>query len=588
MTVPRWRRRFRAPRVSFPLWARDAPERLTYASNASGKWEVYVWDRPADAHRQVTDRPEGTFFGLLDPAGRHVWWFDDEKGDEFGAWTRQPFAGGAAEVATGHLPRAYSAGIALARSFSVVGQSHDDGVRVHLLRDGADPRLLYRHEEAAFVVGLSRDETLLCISHSEHGDSIHPALRVYDLEGSALAELWDGPGLGLELEGWSRVPGDPRLLVLHERRDLPRPEIWDPRTGEVTDLEIALPGEVEATWSPDGKSLLVTHHHRGRSELYRLDLATGSLARIETEPGTIFAAAVRPDGEIWYAWTRSSTAPEVRRVGDPAVLLRAPGSPAPAGVAYTDHSVGNVHAFLAEPPGARPRPTIFFVHGGPTAHDSDAFSPDVQAWVDHGYAVVLVNYRGSSGYGRAWRDALIGDPGFTELADIAAVRDWAAREGIADPRRIVLSGRSWGGYLTLLGLGTQPDGWSLGVAGVPVADYPAAYEDEMEPLKKYDEALFAGSPAEKPDLYRERSPLTHVEKVRVPVFILAGENDPRCPIRQIENYLARLRELGKPHEVYRYDAGHSSLVVEERLKHMELELDFVARHLGTTAPIREE
>jgi dipeptidyl aminopeptidase/acylaminoacyl peptidase len=137
----------------------------------------------------------------------------------------------------------------------------------------------------------------------------------------------------------------------------------------------------------------------------------------------------------------------------------------------------------------------------------------------------------------------------------------------------------------LLGLGTQPERWSLGVAAVPVADYVAAFEDEMEPLKAYDRALFGASPDEDLQLYLDRSPLTFIENVRVPVMILAGANDPRCPIRQIDNYIARLEELGKPHEVLRFDAGHGSLRTEERIRQMEGQIDFVARHLGTTPPL---
>src|SRR5204862_2527680 len=102
------------------------------------------------------------------------------------------------------------------------------------------------------------------------------------------------------------------------------------------------------------------------------------------------------------------------------------------------------------------------------------------------------------------RDALQGNPGFTELEDIARVRDWLVVQGIANPNRLALAGGSWGGYLTLLGLGTQPEMWSLGVAAVPVADYVAAYEDEMEPLKAFDASLFGGTPDEVPDVY-ERS-----------------------------------------------------------------------------------
>jgi dipeptidyl aminopeptidase/acylaminoacyl peptidase len=164
------------------------------------------------------------------------------------------------------------------------------------------------------------------------------------------------------------------------------------------------------------------------------------------------------------------------------------------------------------------------------------------------------------------------------------VLDLVVREGIADPQRVVLSGASWGGYLTLLGLGLQAERWSLGVAGVPVADYIAAYEDEMDPLKAYDRALFGASPEEDAKLYNDRSPLTFIDNVRVPVMILAGANDPRCPIRQIDNYIDRLQALGKPHEVLRFDAGHGSLRTDERIRQLEAEIDFVARHLGTQPP----
>lgn len=579
-----WRVRFRAARVTMPTWARDQPDRLLYFSNASGVFEAYAWDRRTDTHRLVTHRPEGTLSGALDPTGDSIWWFDDEAGSEFGRWVLEPFAGGEPLVVVPDLPPAYSVGLALARSFAVIGSSTDDGFTVHLTRRGEESRLIYQHTQTASVAGLSRDETLLCISHSEHGDSQHPAVRVIGMDGATVAELWDGPGLGLRSAGWSRVPGDQRLLVIHERHGLPRPAIWTPQSGEATELPIDLPGEVSASWYADAASLLLVHDHRGRGELYRYDLAEQRAERLDSEPGTILGAAVRPDGEVWYGWTHSSTSPEVRAGG--RVVLRPPGPAAPSGVPYSDYDVDGVHGFVAEPPGERPHPTIFFIHGGPTSHDVDAFNPAVQAWVDHGYAVVLVNYRGSTGYGTAWRDAIIGDPGPTELQDIAKVYDWAIESGLTNPERVILAGGSWGGYLTLLGLGTQPERWSLGIAAVPVADWFAEIEDEMEPLRRYDEALFGGRTiAEYPEIYRERSPITYADRLRVPVWISGGANDPRCPIRQIENYVARLDELAKPHEYYRFESGHSSLVIDEQIKQMELRLAFAARHLGTRAPL---
>ena len=128
---------------------------------------------------------------------------------------------------------------------------------------------------------------------------------------------------------------------------------------------------------------------------------------------------------------------------------------------------GDVHALYARPADAPdgPLPTVFTLHGGPHSADEDRFSAYRAAWLDAGFAVVHVNYRGSTGYGSAWRDAIEGRPGLTELADVAAVHAWAVEKGLADPARCVVNGASWGGYLSLLALGTQPDAVGRGRRG---------------------------------------------------------------------------------------------------------------------------
>ncbi|MFV0128648.1 prolyl oligopeptidase family serine peptidase [Streptomyces sp. HMX112] len=587
--MPDWEKRFRAARVSLPDWAEQAPGRSLFVSNASGTYELYAWDRDSGEQRQVTDRPNGTTDGVLSPDGEWIWWFSDTDGDEFGIWMRQPFTGGEDVPAAPGLEPSYPSGLAMGRDgTAVVGRSTDeDGSTVHLVRPGLPPVEIYRHRESAGVGDLSHDGTLIAVEHTEHGDAMHSALRVLRPDGGVVAELDDTEGgtreLGLSVLGFAPVDGDTRLLVGHQRRGRWEPMLWDVVAGTETDLALDLPGDVSAEWYPDGSGLLIMHSFEARGELWRYEIATGDLVRVDTPAGTVSGATARPDGTVEYLWSSAALPPAVRSTAG-GVVLEPPGMKAPESVAVEDVWVpgpgGRVHALVQKPAGATgPLPTVFDIHGGPTWHDSDAFAAGPAAWVDHGYAVVRVNYRGSTGYGREWTDALKHRVGLIELEDIAAVREWAVASGLADPERLVLTGGSWGGYLTLLGLGTQPEAWAVGIAAVPVADYVTAYHDEMEALKALDRTLFGGSPEEVPERFEASSPLTYVDVVRAPVHISAGVNDPRCPIRQVENYVDRLAARGAEHEVYRYDAGHGSLVVEERIKQVRLELAFAARHL---------
>ncbi len=585
-----WRARFTAVRIGLPDPARDAPGRAVFVSNASGSFELHTWDVDSGAQLQATDRPDGTITGTLAPSGEQLWWFDDEAGDEFGRWRRQPFqTSGPAQEALPDVEPGYSAGLALGEHVVVIGFADDDGSRVHLSCDGGDAEVVYRHTEDANVGALSRDETLWVLAHSEAGDSRYPDLRAYHVaDGAVVGELSDGEGKALHAIEFSPIAGDQRLLVGHERRGRDELLIWDLGSGDAVEVQIDLPGDLEGGFTSDGEALVVLSTSAGRTTLHRYDLGSRELTDLAAAAGTVSGAVARPDGSVWYRHSSGARAATVRTVmaEADAVLLEPPGGPAPASQPLTDVWVdgpgGRIHAFLATPPAptVAPYPTVVYIHGGPAAADDDSFDATRAAWLDAGFAVLQVNYRGSTGYGSSWRDALTERIGHVELADITAVHDRVIADGVADPARSAVVGHSWGGFLTLLAIGTDPGRWAAAVAGAPVADYVAAYADEMEPLRAYDRALFGGSPDDVPEKYRDSSPISYLDAVTTPVLISAGENDPRTPIRQIENYLDGLRSAGKTYEVYRYDAGHGSMVVAERIRQVIAEIDFVRRVLA--------
>lgn len=588
MTAPRdpeatsfvWGSRFQHAPFTFPRWAADSPQRLVYATPQSGTWQVYARDLDTGTERRVTDAPTGTTTGYIDPSGAWIWWFRDRFGNEHGTWWRTPFEGGDLEPCSG-LP-AYQAGLALGRQVTLIGESRASGTTIRAVKAGRPPEVIYQDSGQARVTGLSACERLACVEHAEHGGDRNPGLTVIDMDGNRVGEWHDGAGRALQAGPWSPVTGDARLIVHHERNGPLRPAVWAPLTGDWLDIGLDNDGETYASWFADGRRLLLHQRWHGRSSLHSYSLADGTHAALSFPRGDIEEAAVRPDDTVWGLHSSGGSLPRLLADGG-AEVWPAPGTGLPC-VPYQDLWVRDVHCFLVEPPAPPPHPVIFVLHGGPANHDSDSFSARVQAWVDHGFAAVLVNYHGSTGYGRRWRNALFDEPGpgHTELADLASVRSFLITAGIARADCVVLEGGSWGGYLALLALGLQPGLWQAGIAVVPVADWKATFADELPAAQAADRVLFRGSPAERPEYYAERSPITWAENVSAPVIIIRGTNDQHCPRRQIDNYISALTAYGKAHQLHEFDGGHGTLDVAEEITQHALQVSFLNRHLGTS------
>ena len=597
MSVEPWEQRFRAPVSFLPEWSPHAPDRVVYATNQSGIWQVHAWDAATGTRRQVTEHSVGVIDGTPTLDGEGVVWFQDESGDESGRWLVQPFGGGETRAFLEGIPHGWSEGLAQAPGIVVAGVSDRDGFAVHISLEGAGPRQVYRSTESVrlgsvdgggFLRGaLSADGSLLCLEHAEHGGLIHSALKAIDpRSGATIGEQLD-EGMTLLAKCWSPIAGDQRLAFEHERDGEERPGLWDLATGERQDLTVDLEGAVFVhDWWPDASALLLVNRFEGRDRLLRYEVEAGELEPLPTEPGVILKARVRPDGRVWL--THEQGHRQRLLLDDTGAEVIAPdGERAPAGRPYQSWNFVNPHGqqvngfFITPDDSNGSYPVIMFVHGGPTSLDLDRWQPEVQAYVDAGFAVGLVNYRGSIGYGREWRDTLIGNIGGPELEDVNAGLQDLVDRGIADPSRAVIAGYSWGGYVTLLELGKHPDLWACGMAGVPVGDYEDGYEELSPLLQAYDRALLGGAePKDVPELMRDRNPINFANDVRAPVLFVIGRNDSRCPYRQAMRYVEKLKARGHPHEVYIFETGHGSLNVDERVRQVGMIRDFFARNVA--------
>jgi len=590
--MPVWERRFRAPKMTLPHWPRTVPRRTAFASNESGVWQIHAWDAETGERRKISDHPVGVTQGTVSWDGAEVLFWQEDTGDETGRWLTQAFEGGSSEQLFDGVPVGWSDGLTLGPGIAAVAiADRDGGFAVFVSLDGAPAKEIARSTEflgiagswadASDLAGLSADGSLLALEHAEHGDVMHPSLRVVDPRtGGTVGDRGDGSS-SVRATAWSPIAGDRRLAVALDDRDRERIAVWDLASDDWTDVAVSLPGDVTAIdWWPDGSALLVHHAFEGRHELYRSDLASGALTKLETPTGSITDARVRPDGTVWF---RHSDGIHPDRILDDtgAQPVVVPDAPGPAGRPFVDWRYVNdhgqeVHGWIVVPDGDGPHPVMVFVHGGPHWLYEDKYFPEVQAYVDAGFLVAMPNYRGSSGYGRAWSDALTGDVGFTDVDDVSAgLRDVSKRPDV-DPSRAVVAGWSWGGYITLMELGRYPELWVAGMAGVPVGDYVRAYDEEAPSLQALDRTLMGGTPQTHREAFVRSSPITYVDDVAAPVLLVIGENDSRCPVGQALAYSDRLKELGKPHEVYLYTTGHGALDTDEDVRQQRVVLDFLS------------
>jgi dipeptidyl aminopeptidase/acylaminoacyl peptidase len=595
--TPLWEQRYRAPTRTFPNWSRHAPDRLVYTSDEEGSFQAYAWDRTNGTHRRVSNEAVGVIYATVSADGREAIWFSDPTGDESGRWLAEPFKGGTSRELLPGAPVGWPDGLSVGLHLVVGVIADRTGFAVYVSEDGGPAKEIHRdtdsisvaatdfHTEGFGLAGLSADEGLACVAVAQDGDNIHTALRVIDPRtGAVVGELADGAGHALAEYAWSPVARDSRLLIGHELDDLMRPALWNPTTGERTNIAVDVPGEVvPIDWWPDATAILVAHLYRGRDRLYRLELANGTLTEILHPGGEIHGARVRPDGSVWL---RLSSGDRASRVLDDRGEEVLPGPPGGVrfGAPYREWVFKNpagdsIHGWVVTPDGPGPFPTYLKVHGGPNWLYLDTWWPDVQSLIDEGFAVAMVNYRGSIGYGRKFRDHIIGNIGFPEVEDVMSGLDDLIARGVADPERVVIAGWSWGGYISLLALGTHPERFVAGVAGVPVGDYMASYDDSAPSLQAYDRSLVGGVVHDIPEFIAERSPITYVDRVKAPVLVLVGENDTRCVPAQVYAYVDALRNAGGDVEVYSYDEGHSSYVVDTEVDEWRTVLEFLERRV---------
>ena len=358
--------------------------------------------------------------------------------------------------------------------------------------------------------------------------------------------------------------------------------------------------EVSAgSFSPDGRHLTYTANVDGNTDIYVVDVATGKARALPVpkglnEPVGAASSFSRDNARLLYLhngptapgdlWTYTMADGKSRQITHALIGgVRAQDMVEPYLVHYpSKDGKWTISAFVYVPynlPRNGQHPAIVYVHGGPTAQTLNTFNRFVQYMANQGYLVIAPNYRGSTGYGKEFQQANLFDMGGGDLQDVLSAADWIKQTGYVDPKKLILMGGSYGGYLTMMGVTKAPDVWAAGVPIVPFVNWFTEIQNEDPVLQQSDLATM-GDIVKNKALYEDRSPINFVDQIKAPLYLLAGGNDPRCPKSEAQQVMDAVKKRGGVVEYKVYEnEGHGFARVENQIDAYKRVADFLIAHV---------
>lgn len=404
------------------------------------------------------------------------------------------------------------------------------------------------------------------------------------------SEEFGGPLWKIGLQ-WFQPLANGLIAVIHGKGTTAL-GVLDPATGELVDAEGPWT-EWAATLAVRGDRVIgVAASPRSGYEVVEFDAATATGTDAGSITGTDAGTAIGTDvGTGTDAEADAGTAARTGRVRVIGSAHRDAVDPAyysePHSRTFDGPDGREIHAHIHPPhhPGHRAPegelpPYVVWAHGGPTGHAPLVLDLEIAYFTSRGIGVAEVNYGGSTGYGRAYRNRLRGQWGVVDVEDCAAVARALAAEGTADPARLAVRGGSAGGWTAAASL-TTTDVYACGTIIFPILDLLGWATDETHDFEsRYLESLI-GPLAEVPERYRDRSPLYHAGDITAPFLLLQGLDDVICPPAQCERFLARTAEGDVPHAYIAFEGeGHGFRRADTMVRALEAELSLYAQTFG--------
>ncbi len=568
---------------------------IVYMWNGSGHWELYLLPIEGGTPRQLTSSPESKMFPRFAPDGRRIAYLQDYDGDEC-------FDVHVLDLASGQITNLMrdtpDEGLNEFLRWSPDGRwiyyasnrDKDFAIFAVSVEDGAVKRLTH-HAASDVFVEPSPDGKWLAVQAMADGQN--HALYLAPTDGGPELRVGEAHGLlDAETPAWS--PDSRRLAFVSADKGMSDVAIYDlaART-----IEWLTPGDCEyyfPAWSPqadrvlylasrDASFDLVLHDLQRGPEIIRLRPGIHNQARFTADGASLvftYGGPAHPS-DLWSLRLADRAATQLTDSLPPQIDRSVFVQPTHVWYPSLDEGV-QVPALLYRPRQTRADqlpPAVVYVHGGPTAQQDNDWYPSIQDFVTRGYVVLCPNYRGSTGYGKAFREANRFDLGRGDTNDVAAGADYLVREGLADPNRIAVTGISYGGFMTMTCTTQHPHKWAAGSALVPFVNWFTEHASEREDLQYWDDQNM-GDPVKDYDRWYANSPIFFIDRITAPIQLIAGGNDVRCPPEEAEQVRDKLIALGRPVEMIVYaDEGHILRQLDNRVDAYRRRAAFIDRYL---------
>ncbi len=574
--------------------------KILFSSNETGIYNAFEVPASGGEPKQLTDSKDNSIFVVsYFPDDERILYASDRGGDEITHLYVRNLDGTSRDLTPEAKAKAGFAGWSHDKqSFFYISNKRD--ARMFDLYEmdlkSFTPKLVYQNDQALDVAAISRDKRYLGLVKSITTNKSD--MYLYDTKTKQLKQLTKGQG-DVKYAPETFTPDSKKMYFLtDESGEFMTLKSYDLATGKTENVEQADWDIMYSYFSRNGKYRVTGINNDARTEIKIYEVATGKPVQLPAIPaGDITAVRFSDDGRLMSFYVNSSKSPSnlfvYRFDGNAPTQLTNTMNPnintedlvEGEVIRYTSYDGMEIPALLYKPKGIKAgekRPAVLWIHGGPGGQTRLNYSPLMQYIINHGYVLLAVNNRGSSGYGKTFFAADDQKHGDADLKDCIESKKFLAATGYVDEDKIGIMGGSYGGYMVLAGLAFAPDEFAVGVNIFGVSNWLRTLQSIPPWWESFREALYKemGNPKTDSAALYNKSPLFFAHQIKKPLIVLQGANDPRVLQVESDEIVEAVKKNNVPVKYIVFpDEGHGFVKKENEIKGYSAILTFLDTHL---------